>query len=54
MLDRHDAFLLAGLAVPGAGHVGSVYGHAKVMLVDDAWMTGSREAAHPAMRVPSA
>ena len=38
-LDRHDAFLLAGLTVPGAGRVEPVYVHAKVMLVDDAWMT---------------
>ena len=38
-LDQHDTFLLAGLMVPGEGRGQSVYVHAKVMLVDDAWMT---------------
>ena len=38
-LDRHEAFVLAGLVVPDGGRGRPVYVHAKVMLVDDAWAT---------------
>ncbi|HWK43245.1 MAG TPA: phospholipase D-like domain-containing protein [Stellaceae bacterium] len=39
-LRRHERFILAGLAGPGAeGGRHRVYVHAKIMLVDDAWAT---------------
>jgi cardiolipin synthase A/B len=39
-LGRHEGFSLAGLAAPdGKGGRNSVYVHAKIMLIDDAWAT---------------
>ena len=38
-LGRHPNFLLAGVAVPEGGKRRPVYVHAKLMVVDDAWVT---------------
>ena len=38
-LARHEGFLLAGLVLPNEAGGQAVYVHAKVMLVDDRWMT---------------